>query len=106
MDKRPTLRLLPGGADQATLAGDVCRSTGCASTSVELGYCATCLASYHAKRPLNAHRYAVLVSEAAQRFYFGTLDPFVHDLLAAEFVNAVASEDRVTATLLMDPTGF
>lgn len=101
MDKRPILRLIQGGADPQPLRPRVCRSRGCAALAVELGFCSPCLACYHTRRVENRDRYALLLEIVDYVFDFGSNDPFVHRVLASEFVDALASERYVDATALL-----
>lgn len=72
---------------------------------MDLGYCASCLANYRANRELDAQRYELLVEVVAGAVDLGTSDPFVQDLLAAELINGLASEDYLDVLAIIDPTG-
>lgn len=101
MDKRPILRLIQGGGQLEAIRPQTCRSPGCAELAAELGFCAACLACYHARRVTNRDRYALLLEIVEVVFDFGSRDPFVCRMLAGEFLEALASQRYTDATALL-----
>ena len=58
----PSLQLAPAADAPARLAGDVCRTTGCVSVSVTLGFCPSCLDDYDARQAAVADRLEPMAS--------------------------------------------